>query len=245
MNAHVGIYCDAGNEMVQREEAMKTICNYCNTSGVDGLIGLIKNIFGPYLTDTNSKVRQAAIDMLVKCCESVLNKYLYSGKDDSEKLSKEKADFLIRFLIERIDDYDSVGGSLKGLLLFLQFENGMYIDAKLLLNVFNKINNKLNVPAMFQEWRQSALTMFEVAFTTSKYVNYIRSENKIDEFANGFKSSMWHEKDPRCLRIGFNAANSLLNHFADEESHSYRGSDQTATKFPSHACHRHRRGSRR
>ena len=77
MNAHVGIYCDAGNEMVQREEAMKTICNYCNTSGVDGLIGLIKNIFGPYLTDTNSKVRQAAIDMLVKCCESVLNKYLY------------------------------------------------------------------------------------------------------------------------------------------------------------------------
>ena len=218
MNAHVGIYCDAGNEMVQREEAMKTICNYCNTSGVDGLIGLIKNIFGPYLTDTNSKVRQAAIDMLVKCCESVLNKYLYSGKDDSEKLSKEKADFLIRFLIERIDDYDSVGGSLKGLLLFLQFENGMYIDAKLLLNVFNKINNKLNVPAMFQEWRQSALTMFEVAFTTSKYVNYIRSENKIDEFANGFKSSMWHEKDPRCLRIGFNAANSLLNHFADEEN---------------------------
>eukprot|EP00943_MAST-04B_sp_MAST-4B-sp1_P006312 g6312.t1 len=199
--------------------------DYCKSSGVDGLISLIKNIFGPYLTNTSSKVRQAAIEMLVQCCENVLNKYLYSDKDEANKLSKEKADFLIQFLIQRIDDYDSVGGSLKGLLLFLQYENGMYIDAKLFLDVFHKLNNKLNVPAMVQEWRQLALTMFEVAFTTSKYVSYIRSENKIDEFANGFKSSMWHEKDPRCLLIGFNAANALLKNFADEENDDEGGEE--------------------
>ena len=48
--------------------------DYCKSSGVDGLISLIKNIFGLYLTNTSSKVRQSAIEMLVQCCEeNVLN----------------------------------------------------------------------------------------------------------------------------------------------------------------------------
>ena len=78
--------------------------------------------------------------MLVKCCESVLAKYLDGGKKDDDKLPKEKAQFLINFLIDRIDDYDSVGGALNGLLIFLKFESGLYIDSKLLLDIFSKVN---------------------------------------------------------------------------------------------------------
>ena len=102
----------------------------------------------------------------------------------------------------------------------------MYIDSKLLLDIFSKINGKLNVPAMFQEWRQTALSMFEVAFTNKLYVDYIREEKRIDEFANGFKSSMWHEKDPRCLLIGFPQP-VLLYQFADDEEDSENESKST------------------
>ena len=226
MDAFIATYCDVEVELGKRDEALNAVSTYCSQNGVDGLITLVKTTFGPHLTNVNSKVRQAAIHMLVKCCESVLAKYLDGGKKDDDKLPKEKAQFLINFLIDRIDDYDSVGGALNGLLIFLKFESGLYIDSKLLLDTFSKVNGKLNVPAMFQEWRQTALSMFEVAFTNKLYVDYIREEKRIDEFANGFKSSMWHEKDPRCLLIGFRAAKFLLYQFADDEEDSENESEK-------------------
>ena len=72
---------------------LDAVSTYCSQNGVDGLITLVKTTFGPHLTNVNSKVRQAAIHMLVKCCESVLAKYLDGGKKDDDKLPKERPNF--------------------------------------------------------------------------------------------------------------------------------------------------------
>ena len=85
MDAFIATYCDVEVEIGKRDEALNAVSTYCSQNGVDGLITLVNTTFGPHLTNVNSKVRQAAIHMLVKCCESVLAKYLDGGKKDDDK----------------------------------------------------------------------------------------------------------------------------------------------------------------
>ena len=203
-------YSDASVEADTRESALVDIQSYCQDSGMGALKTIIADHLGPFITDKKSSIRENAMNLLVKAVATVLQRATYAMD-----VTESDAHFLLTFFVQRFDDYDSVGAALRGILHLLSHENGHLVKSEDCGIVLEHMG-KMNVPAMVQEWRQAALEIYSVVLSTPAFVEHIAATGAILAMSDAFKDSIWHEKDPRCLLAGLNAAKRLLRRFSKD-----------------------------